>query len=106
MGHVLQNLTPEQLEAAINVAAQIAEQQPHQRVPAEGIELSDEVILPVGPIATNDVCFGNLFQEAANLAENELLVGGDERDQVFGSGREPRLQRSPIALSALSLHQR
>ena len=75
--HVVQDLAPEQLEAAVNVVAQVAEQHPHQRVPAKGVELADEMILPLRPVAGDDVCPVEGIQEQVEEHGERLAAEGE-----------------------------
>jgi len=102
---VYEHIPPEKLETAIDVADQIAKQQPHEHIPTEGVDLAHKGVLPVGAVSANNVSFGGTIHQQANLTEIELPIPGYEGDPLISGRCEPCLERAAVAPVGVVLHQ-
>jgi hypothetical protein len=86
-----------ELEGTINVADPHSEQQTDEFSPAPGIYFSDEVVLTVESVATDNIILLNQGEQRRHFCDIELAVTIGVKDELPGGGPETGLQGCTIA---------
>jgi hypothetical protein len=86
-----------QLEGTINITNPHPKQQADELGPAPGINLSDEVVLAVETVATDNIILLNQRQQRGHFCDIELAVTISVEDKPLRGGPEARLQRCAVA---------
>jgi hypothetical protein len=86
-----------ELEGTINVTNPHSEQQTDEFSPAPGIYSSDEVVLAVETVATDNIILLNQGEQRRHFCDIELAVTIGVEDKLPGGGPETGLQGSTIA---------
>jgi hypothetical protein len=86
-----------ELEGAINVTDPHSEQQADEPSPAPGIHFSNDVVLAVESVATDDIILLNQGEQRRHFSDIELAVTIGVEDKILGGGPEAGLQGCAIA---------
>ncbi len=102
--HGIEDLPPEELEGAIDVAHAQAEERCDESVVAPSDEASTDRVAPLPAIRDDGIRSLQLGEEHHQIGRVELPITIREEDERLGSRADPRPHRPAITMRALVVH--